>query len=61
MLPHLGEFLTKTAILKFDGAIRHCEKICEHLATAYYAKSENLIQKNLKKVHIDALVETGFD
>ena len=60
ILPHLDEFSTKTAILKFDSTIRPCAKISEHLATAYYAESENKIQKNLKSIHIDVLVETGF-
>ena len=44
ILPHLDEFSTKINTLKFDSAIRPCAKICEHLATTYYANSKNDIQ-----------------
>jgi hypothetical protein len=61
ILLHLDEFSPKISTLKFDSAIRPCAKICEHLATAYYSKSENEVQKKLKSTHIDAIIETGFD
>jgi hypothetical protein len=61
ILLHLDEFSTKISTLKFDSAIRPCAKICEHLATAYYSKSKNEVQKKLKSTHIDAIIETGFD
>ncbi|QTE23488.1 adenylosuccinate lyase [Polaribacter cellanae] len=61
ILPHLDEFSSKINTLKFDSAIRPCAKICEHLATAYYTKTDNDIKKNLTIKHIDAIVETGFD
>ncbi|MHB0756062.1 adenylosuccinate lyase [Polaribacter sp. M15] len=61
ILPHLDEFTTKISTLKFDGAIRPCAKICEHLANAFYAKHINNVQKQLKPIHIDAIVEAGFD
>ena len=61
ILPYLKEFTSKISSLKFDSAIRPCAKICEHLATAYYAKSANKTKEILTLVHIDAIVETGFD
>ncbi|QXP68142.1 adenylosuccinate lyase [Polaribacter sp. AHE13PA] len=61
ILPHLDEFTLKIKTLKFDSAIRPCAKICEHLATAYYSKTENIVQKKLTKNHIKSIVETGFD
>jgi len=61
ILPYLKEFTSKISSLKFDSAIRPCAKICEHLATAYYAKSVNKTKEILTLVHIDAIVETGFD
>ncbi len=61
ILPHLDKFTSKIDTLKFDSAIRPCAKICEHLATAYYAKTENKVQKSLKIEQIDKIVETGFD
>ncbi|MDN3618793.1 adenylosuccinate lyase [Polaribacter undariae] len=59
--PHLDEFTLKIKTLKFDSAIRPCAKICEHLATAYYSKTENTVQKKLTSNHIDNIIETGFD
>ncbi|MEN8965394.1 MAG: adenylosuccinate lyase [Polaribacter sp.] len=61
ILPYLNEFTSKISSLKFDSAIRPCAKICEYLATAYYAKSANKTKETLTLVHIDAIVETGFD
>lgn len=61
ILPHLDIFTTKIYNVKFDSAIRPCAKICEHLATAYYAKKENDIQKALTIKHIDNIVEAGFN
>ena len=61
ILPHLDTFTTNIYNVKFDSAIRPCAKICEHLATAYYAKKENDVQKTLTKKHIDNIVEAGFD
>ncbi|WP_439127372.1 adenylosuccinate lyase [Polaribacter sp.] len=61
ILPYLDEFTSKISALKFDSAIRPCAKICEHLATAYYAKTPNRTKEKLTKQHIDAIVETGFD
>ena len=61
ILPHLDEFTLKIKTLKFDSAIRPCAKICEHLATAYYSKKENTVQKKLTSNHIDKIIETGFD
>ena len=61
ILPYLKEFTSKISSLKFDSAIRPCAKICEYLATAYYAKSANKTKETLTLVHIDAIVETGFD
>lgn len=61
ILPHLDEFTRKLSTLKFDSSIRPCAKICEHLATAYYSKTENEVQKTLTKKQIDRIVETGFN
>ncbi|MEE9407792.1 MAG: adenylosuccinate lyase [Polaribacter sp.] len=61
IIPHLDEFSEKISTLKFDSSIRPCAKICEHLANAYYSKSENNIKKNLTIKQIDTIIETGFD
>ncbi|MFY9241707.1 MAG: adenylosuccinate lyase [Polaribacter sp.] len=61
ILPHLDEFSTRISTLKFDSSIRPCAKICEHLATAYYSKTENDVQKTLTENYIKLIVEAGFD
>ena len=61
ILPHLEEFSAKISTLKFDSAIRPCAKICEHLAIAYYDKTDNEVQKTLTKNQITTIIETGFD
>ena len=61
ILPHLDKFTSEIKKLQFDSAIRPCAKICEHLATAYYAKTNNDVKTTLTTKQIDAIVETGFD
>jgi len=61
IIPHLDEFTSKIKNVKFDSAIRPCAKICQYLATAYYATKENQIKKKLTQTQIDAIIETGFD
>ncbi|MGK0414861.1 MAG: hypothetical protein ACJA1B_003090 [Polaribacter sp.] len=61
ILSHLDEFSAKIATLKFDSAIRPCAKICEHLAIAYHAENKSEVQNKLKNIHINTIIETGFD
>lgn len=61
IVPYLEEFSNNISYLKFDSAIRPCAKICEHLASAFYASKENDIKKNLTSSQIDKIVACGFD
>ena len=61
VLPYLKEFTNNISHLRFDGAIRPCAKICEHLATAKTSKTKNLVQEELTESHINKIIETGFD
>ena len=61
ILPYLDDFSNKISSLKYDSAIRPCAKICEHLANAYYAKTDNEVKHHLNKNHINTIVATGFD
>lgn len=61
ILPYLDKFTQSITTLKFDSAIRPCAKICEHLANAYYSKTDNETKKNLTEEHIEKIIETGFD
>lgn len=61
ILPYLDIFTSEIKNVKFDSAIRPCAKICAQLATTYYAKNKNDVQKLLTQKHIDSIVEAGFD
>ncbi len=61
LIPHLDFFTKNIHKLTFDGSIRTCAKICEHLANAYTSKKENIVKNVLTQDHIDAIIETGFD
>jgi hypothetical protein len=61
VLAYLDLFSSNIKNLVFDSAIRPCAKVCEHLANAYHSKTENEVKEKLKEVHIDAIIETGFD
>lgn len=61
MLPHLDFFTVHLKNLHFDSAIRPCAKICEHLANAYYSKTDNEFKKTLTESHIQSIVAVSFD
>ena len=61
VLPHLDNFTQQIDLLQFDSAIRPCAKVCEHLAFAFTNKKENLVKETLKLIHIERMIETGFD
>lgn len=61
ILPYLNKFVSNISKVHFDSAVRPCAKICEHLATAYTSKKENLVKEHLSIKQIDSIIETGFD
>lgn len=61
ILPHLDEFTSKIATVKYDSALRPCAKICEQLATLFYSKEDHSIKKILTQQHIDRIVAVGFE
>lgn len=61
ILPYVETFIKHLHLLHFDGTVRTCAKICEHLAIAYDSKTSNLIKENLSNSQIDTIIETGFD
>ena len=61
ILPHLDTFATTIRTLQFDGSIRPCAKICEHLAVSYTRQKEHLVKEHLQLHHIEKIIETGFD
>ncbi|CAL2083412.1 conserved hypothetical protein [Tenacibaculum sp. 190524A05c] len=61
VLPYLNTFTKGLQNLQFDGALRTCAKICEHLATAYTNTSNNKTKETITNEQITLIIETGFD
>lgn len=61
LLPHLDFFTQNLHRVYFDGSVRTCAKICEHISIAYTSKKPNEIQPILTKSKVDTIVEVGFD
>lgn len=59
--PHLDFFTDNISTVKHDSVVRPMSRICELLAKAYTAKKKNEIHNYLTKIHIDKIIETGFD
>ncbi|WP_338730954.1 hypothetical protein R3L15_07760 [Mangrovimonas cancribranchiae] len=47
IIPHLDYFTKNMKYVHFDSAVRPVAKICEYLAKAYYAKTDNAIKQTL--------------
>jgi len=61
LLPHLNKFTLNLSKVHFNGSIRACAKICEHISKAYTSKKTHDIQNILTKKQINTMVEVGFD
>ena len=61
VLPYLDTFTKGLSHLHFDGSLRTCAKICEHLANNFSNKEENRTKQLLTNLHITRIIETGFD
>ena len=61
LIPHLDFFTQNLHILHFDGTLRTCAKICEHISIAYNSKKAHEIQNKLTKKQKDSIIEAGFD
>ena len=61
LLPYIETFVNNIKKLHFDGVLRTCAKMCEHLAIAFDDKLPSKTKKTLTNNHIDTIIETGFD
>lgn len=61
LVPHLKEFTENINTVYFDGSVRTCAKICEHISIAYNDKKSHEIQDALTKNQLDKIIEVGFD
>ncbi|WP_075343277.1 hypothetical protein [Tenacibaculum agarivorans] len=59
--PYMDKFTKGLPDLTIDGALRCCAKICENLAFIYTSKEDTIAKQWITNVHIDAIIETGFD
>lgn len=61
IIPYLDRFINEMDKVHLDSAVRPVAKVCEYLALAYYAKTENKIQTSLLPKHKEKIIETCFD
>lgn len=61
LVPHLDYFTKNISTVTQDSAVRPIAKICNFMAIAYTSKNDNLLKLELKKSHIDQIIEAGFD
>ncbi|MFK5879592.1 MAG: adenylosuccinate lyase [Flavobacteriaceae bacterium] len=59
--PHLDFFTDNISKVKHDSIVRPMARICELLAKAHNSKKNTKTDNYLTKIHIDKIVETGFD
>lgn len=61
MISRLQKFTSKIASVKFDSAIRPCAKICLHIITTYFSKTENDFKKLFTNQQKDRIFKVYFD
>lgn len=61
IIPYLDTFTKNMHTVHLDSAVRPVAKICEFLAKAYTAKTDNNIKKALTETHKERIIETCFD
>ena len=61
LYPHLDYFTTNISNVKHDSIVRPMARTCELLAKAYTSKNDLAIKNYLTNIHIEKILETGFD
>ena len=61
LLPHLNTFTQNLHKVHFDGSVRTCSKICEHISIAYTSKKVHPIKNTLTKKQLNTIIEVAFD
>lgn len=61
IVPYLDMFTKNMHKVHLDSAVRPVAKICEFLAKAYTAKTDNTIKKALTETHRERIIEVCFD
>ena len=60
-IPHIDYFTQNIHSLKHESAVRPTAKICKWIAEAYVKKHKTTFVTHIKPIHIERIVETGFD
>lgn len=61
IVPHIDYFTANIHKLKHESAVRPVAKICKWIAEAYVKKYLFDFVNNVKPIHIERIIETGFD
>lgn len=61
LYPHLDYFVANISKVKHDSIVRPMARTCELLAKAYTSKNDLAIKNYLTNIHIEKIIETGFD
>lgn len=59
--PHLDYFTTNISSVEHHSIVRPMARTCELLAKAYASKNDLAIKNYLTNIHIEKIIETGFD
>jgi len=59
--PYLNEFTLGIGKLRLDSSVRPVAKICEHLITAYFSRTKNEAQRQIKEKHLERITTACFD
>jgi hypothetical protein len=58
---HIDDFSSLLSIVKLDGVVRSCAKICELLCIQYFLKENTFFINLLKEEHLEKMTEAGFN
>jgi len=61
LYPYLDVFTDNISNVKHDSTVRPMSRICELLAKEYNSKKATTIKQHITKIHIEKIIETGFD
>jgi hypothetical protein len=61
IVPHLDQFTMNLKKIHLDSAVRPVAKVCELIATEYYSKKPNTLNKTLTPIHRERIIEACFD
>ena len=60
-IPYLDRFIENIHKVHLDSAVRPVAKVCDYLITAYYAKKDDFIKKELQPKYRERIIENCFD